>query len=308
MEVKNFFDIPKEEQTKFINSFDQIMFDIDGVILAYLSPILGAPECVRNLQKLGKAVHYVTNNSIMSTKDIAKSLMESNFDTTTHDIVNPIEVNIAYLTKQSMKNNIYLISNNPHKDALEMAGFNILPEKLQIIEENTNALFEHFDSNLTVGAVIYDFDFNTNYVQLQKALWYLQNNSDCIFLVTLNDKVGPTGPRGCLLGPNIFIETLKNLSGKDFIQVGKPSEACVNFIKEIYHVTDPKRVLFVGDSIESDMSTGALGGFQKMLVLTGSTKMEDITNWQFPEEYKPEYFVESLEVLNKIIKSIFPNL
>uniref|UniRef100_A0A6P7GVF2 Phosphoglycolate phosphatase 2-like n=1 Tax=Diabrotica virgifera virgifera TaxID=50390 RepID=A0A6P7GVF2_DIAVI len=192
----------------------------------------------------------------------------------------------------------------------------------QIIEENTNALFEHFDSKINVDAVIYDFDFNSNYVQLQKALWCLQNNPDCIFLVTLNDKTGPTGPRGCILGeygkantvikyapgPNIFVETLKNLSGKNFIQVGKPSETCVNFIKEMYHVIDPKRVLFVGDSIESDMSTGAIGGFQKMLVLTGSTKIEEITDWKFPEEYKPEFYVESLDVLNKIIKSIFPDL
>lgn len=49
----------------------------------------------------------------------------------------------------------------------------------------------------------------------------------------------------------------------------------------------------------------ANSGFQKLLVLSGTSKLPDIEDWKHPEEYKPQYYVESLDVLDNILKNIY---
>lgn len=45
-------------------------------------------------------------------------------------------------------------------------------------------------------------------------------------------------------------------------------------------------------------------GYQKLLVLSGVTKPEEIDNWKYPEEFKSDYYVQNLEVLKNILKNI----
>lgn len=52
------------------------------------------------------------------------------------------------------------------------------------------------------------------------------------------------------------------------------------------------------------MHTGTLGGFQKLLVLSGTEKLEDVLNWKYPEEFRPTYYVQDLNVFNEIILSV----
>lgn len=41
--------------------------------------------------------------------------------------------------------------------------------------------------------------------------------------------------------------------------------------------------------------------YQKLLVLTGITNKDHLSKWEHPEEYKPQYYVENLSVLNEIV-------
>ncbi|XP_057659289.1 uncharacterized protein LOC130895763 [Diorhabda carinulata] len=306
MSLKNLLDVPKEEQEKFLKSFDQVLLDLDGVVWIVFDPITGALESVKNLKKLGKQIHYVTNNSMLYENYLLKILNNHNFPGTIDDIVTPIQIAVGYLKSLKYVNEeIFVIGLPPIKEGLKKAGFNVLPDPPSTIDVTVEALLAENDvDKRNVKAVILDVDTNLTYIKLQKAYWYLLN-PNCIWIVTLKDKLSPMGPKGPVLGSYHNIECLKDLTGKEYTSVAKPSTACVNYIKEKYKVTDPKKVLFIGDSIESDMSTAAMAGFQKLLVLSGTAQLKDVNNWKYPEDYKPEYYVENLEVLNKIIKAVF---
>lgn len=52
------------------------------------------------------------------------------------------------------------------------------------------------------------------------------------------------------------------------------------------------------------MAFATVAGFQKLLTLSGNVKKASIENWKHPEESKPEFYVESLGALNKILTDI----
>jgi ribonucleotide monophosphatase NagD (HAD superfamily) len=46
-------------------------------------------------------------------------------------------------------------------------------------------------------------------------------------------------------------------------------------------------------------------GYKKLLVLSGLTKEEALEEWGFPEEYKPEYYVDSLKTVHHLIAAVY---
>lgn len=49
------------------------------------------------------------------------------------------------------------------------------------------------------------------------------------------------------------------------------------------------------------MKFASIGGYKKLLVLTGSAKKEDILKWSHGESNKPDYYIESIGALNLIL-------
>ncbi|XP_072386577.1 uncharacterized protein [Diabrotica undecimpunctata] len=303
--LNNLTEASKEKQVDYINSFDEVLLDVDGVIWLNSTPIQGAVDCVNNLKKLGKKIRYVTNNTIRSTPSIAKSLTERNFITNAEDIVTPKETTIAYLDQLNIKHkDIFIIGTENMKETLRNAGYKLLSDPPAVIEEGISNTLSYYENNANVGAVIIDFDFNFNFIKLQKAFWHL-NQPNTAFIITLDDRLAPVGDKGPIITQYFAAQALKEVTNKEPVLMGKPSDICINFIKEIFNIKDCSRTLFVGDSITSDMSTGANAGFQKLLVLSGISTIEDIKDWKHPEEYKPEYYINSLNDLNDIIKVNF---
>nr|QYV43147.1 phosphoglycolate phosphatase 1 [Colaphellus bowringi] len=301
--LKNLAEVCQEEQYRFISSFDHVLTDMDGVIWLAYKPIPGAAECIASLKLHGKRINYVTNNGVSSVNSICRSLKRSGFNAEEEDIANPILSAISYLKKINFRGEIFAVGSQQFKDELWAADFQLASDPPQDIEESVHSLLENIADNDNVMAVIFNYDVNLTFIKLQKMLTYLKRK-ECLFIVAANDKVTPIGPLGPLIGNQYFLNAIQNISGRDPFYVAKPSEHYVQFVNEKFHITDPKRVLFIGDSIVEDMSTADIGGYQKLLVLTGSAKLEDINNWKYPTEYQPEYYVESLKVFNEILETV----
>lgn len=94
-------------------------------------------------------------------------------------------------------------------------------------------------------AVIIDWDFNLSMKQLIKAQVYLRN-PDCEFLVCGTDMVllfdVPT------LGPGPFYKIIEQFTGRTGTVVAKPGLPFKDIVMRKYVITDPSRVLFIGDS------------------------------------------------------------
>ena len=71
--------LSKSELDAFLNSFDTVLTDCDGVLWAGSYAIDGSPEVVQALRKIGKKVIYVTNNSTKSRKEYLKKVTDLGF-------------------------------------------------------------------------------------------------------------------------------------------------------------------------------------------------------------------------------------
>ncbi|XP_078051427.1 uncharacterized protein LOC144477577 [Augochlora pura] len=66
--VRCIADFTAEQLEDFLNSFDVVFSDCDGVLWNSDKQIPGAIETLRRLQELGKTIYLVTNNSAVSFK------------------------------------------------------------------------------------------------------------------------------------------------------------------------------------------------------------------------------------------------
>ncbi|XP_057658620.1 glycerol-3-phosphate phosphatase-like [Diorhabda carinulata] len=305
--LKNLAYVSKEDQIEFLKSFDNVFFDLDGVVWLSYKPITGASDCINNLKKLKKRVNYLTNNAYKSPQDIANILNKLNHNVTSDDIINPIITIISFFKNINYNDEIYLIGSPALRQAMVHAGLNVVPEVSIEVDNELESFLQHYDENNKIKAVVVEIDLTMTYIKLQKCVWYLKQ-PDCRLVVGMSDKFVPVANRGPIIGMHYFVECLKAASGKEPIYVAKPSQYLVDFIKLKFNITNPDRTLIIGDSIEQDMVTAIRGGFQKLLVLSGTATKEHINNWKYPEENKPEYYIEDLNVLNTIIKSVFPKI
>ncbi|XP_050508468.1 uncharacterized protein LOC126885735 isoform X2 [Diabrotica virgifera virgifera] len=297
---KNLACASRAEQKCFFDSFDCILSDMDGVIWVGYKPLPGTAECVQSLKTIGKTVSFVTNNGTISTDTIYKLLQNHKFSIGSKDIVNPITAYITVLHKLGFEKTAFVLGSTELQEELKKAGFKVAQNPPHPVGETISEVSKQLEDDKEIGAVIIDYDINLSMMKLQKALMYLRR-SDCYFIIGASDKSVPFPQYGSVLGNYYFIESLKDLSGRKPLQMAKPSSDFTNFIMEQFNFLNPKRVLFIGDSITEDMQFATNSGFQKLLVLTGVTKIEDVHEWKHEEKYKPQYYVDSIGALNLIL-------
>ncbi|XP_023022819.2 uncharacterized protein isoform X1 [Leptinotarsa decemlineata] len=301
--MKNLASVCREEQISFIKSFNHVLTDMDGVIWTAYRPLPGAIDCINSLKLLKKKVSYVTNNGTTGEKSLSRKSKSLGLQIEADEIANPILPAISYLKKLNFQSEIFAVGTQDFKDELWASGFRLTADLPQDVEESITGVLEAIKDDENVGAVIFNYDVNLTLIKIQKMLTFLKRK-DCLFIVAASDRLVHIGPLGPMIGNQYFLNAIVDISGRKPINVAKPSSHYVEFVKEKFEITDPNKVLLIGDSIIEDMSTAVLGGFQKLLVLTGSTKLEDIRNWKHPIEFQPEYYVESLNVFNDILKSV----
>ena len=71
--------LSNNEIDEFLNSFDTVLTDCDGVLWTGSHAIDGSPQVVQAFRQLGKKVIYVTNNSTKSRNGYLKKVTELGF-------------------------------------------------------------------------------------------------------------------------------------------------------------------------------------------------------------------------------------
>lgn len=307
--MKNLSCVSEKEQKDFINSFDHVLCDMDGVIWLFWNPIEKAFECIELLKKLGKKFAYVSNNSLKSIDDLRESLSIGGFDN--NDIIfTPISAIINHLKSINFDSDkeIFVIGFPSIIDELEKNGYKVPEKDFPEIELSVSIFLNRLlDKTVkrNVGAVIVDFDINVSYYKIQKAIIYLQNK-DVVFICGARDKLIPFGLSIPLLGAEFHQRVIEEITGREAITIAKPSLHYNKYIVEKIGIKDPRRVLFIGDSISQDMQFATNCGYQKLLVLSGVTKQKQLENWPNEQESsKPQYYVESLKEFYEIINKNF---
>ncbi|XP_052861019.1 uncharacterized protein LOC128268056 [Anopheles cruzii] len=304
--TKNLAQLPIEKKEQFLDSFDTIQTDCDGVLWLLSESFSGVDQAIRALRTSEKKILFVSNNSVRTMEDYRKKLDKlTDYTVTDDDIIHPGKLIIEYLRERKFGQALcYVIGSANLKKDLREAGFNIIDGPNDPVPEAIAKIIPIINDKQPVKAVIVDFDYNCNNIKLLRAQLYLQHDGDCWFIAGAMDKSLPVSPRMRLIGPGWYIETLQNQADRKPIVLGKPGRDMSRLMSRLYPVEDARRVLFVGDQPELDIKYGSLSGFQTLLVGTGGVKQADLRDLQHDQELVPDYYIDEFASLEKIVLEV----
>ncbi|XP_049312390.1 chronophin-like isoform X2 [Bactrocera dorsalis] len=257
--VPHILKLSAEEQKEFVNSFDVVMCDCDGVMWMATSPLPRTGEAANALKDDGKRVYFVSNNS-----------------------ERPEEEYVNKFTRIGVKD-----FQAVTKEDVEIATL----DKITRPEQK-------------MGAVLYDINLNLTYAQIAAATRYLADK-DCQFIAGGTDWLLPMSKDLTLPGFCDFLDTIKRFSGREPTIVSKPAVLLGEILKDVYKLADPKRCLFVGDSLTHDVRFGLNCGFQTLLVLSGGAHIEEM--WQASAENQPHFYADSIADFIELYANISKN-
>ncbi|KAF2889499.1 hypothetical protein ILUMI_16674 [Ignelater luminosus] len=231
------------EFKQFLDSFDNVLCDCDGVIWLFQTPIPGVEESMTKLQEYGKRIRFVSNNTGVSSEMFQKRL--PNYKVNSEDLINPTLAIIDYLKFMDFNKEILVIGKTVIKNQIKAAGF-LLADPPDGFEEGPDNVKKLIQSNENIGAVVADVDFTLNYAQMYKAALCL-NRPDVLFIAGATDKKLPVGPDMFLIGPAYFLKILQEFTGREPLVFGKPGLHLSKYLSKRF-TTDSSRTLFVGDA------------------------------------------------------------
>ncbi|XP_030245814.1 phosphoglycolate phosphatase 2 isoform X2 [Drosophila navojoa] len=291
---KVFKQLSAAEREKFFDSFDVVFCDCDGVVWYTLRDFIpGSAQALAELQRRGKRLTFVTNNSISSVAEhLHKFAEQAPLHVAKEQIVHPAQAVCDHLKAMEFGGLIYCLATPPFKQLLRDAGFRLSQEREGFVIKTLAELREAIFGGEPVDAVIIDVDFNLTATKLMRAHVQLQNPS-CLFLAGAADALIPFG-NGDIIGPGPFIDIVAQSTGRQPTVLGKPGEALRQLLRQHHAHVPPNRVLFVGDSLASDIGFARASGYQTLLVLTGGSSQADVDSLAAGHGHMPDYVSDCL--------------
>jgi NagD protein len=240
--------------------------DMDGVLVHEETAIPGAAEFIARLQEAGRRFLVLTNNSIFTPRDLRARLLQSGLDLPEAAIWTSALATAQFLDDQRPQGSAYVIGESGLTTALHEIGYTMTarnPDYVVLGETRT-----------------YSFEAITTAIRLIER--------GARFIATNPDVTGPT-PDGSLPATGSVAALIRTATGVAPYFVGKPNplmmRSALNRIEAHSETT-----VMVGDRMETDVVAGLEAGLRTVLVLTGSTRREDVDRSPF----RPTQVVDSI--------------
>src|SRR3954469_10360212 len=240
--------------------------DMDGVLVHEEDPIPGAADFVARLTGTGRPFLLLTNNSIYTPRDLKARLHRSGIDVPEDAIWTSALATAQFLDDQRPGGTAYVIGEAGLTTALHEIGYVMTdrdPEYVVLGETRT-----------------YSFEATTTAIRLiEKGARFIATNPD----VSGPSQQGPIPATGSVAA------LITKATGVDPYFVGKPNPLMMRSALNRIDAHSETTVM-VGDRMDTDMVAGLEAGLRTVLVLTGSTRSDQID--RFP--YRPSTVVESI--------------
>jgi glycerol-1-phosphatase len=257
-----------------IDSYDAVLFDLDGVV--YLGPVAvpGATEGIAQLHDRGIKIGFVTNNAARPPTAVADHLVELGIPASAADIVTSAQAAAHLLVNRfGAGARVLAVGGDGVIAALSEAGL-----------VGVHSADDH------PVAVIQGYGFNLAWQELNEAAIAIQRGAH--WVATNIDPTRPTD-RGLVPGNGAAVAAVKMAVGVEPAEVaGKPYRPLLDDTVERLGVRHP---LFVGDRLDTDIAGAVNANLDSMLVLSGSHRAEDLLA-AMPGE-RPTYVGEDLRAL-----------
>jgi len=252
-----------------------VVLDMDGTLYKGARLFPQSIPFLENLKRLGIGHTFLTNNTSRSKSEYIAKLSQMGIEARPETISTPVESIVAFLSTQL-----------PNVKRLAVLG---TPSLVREFEEAGFAATWDEPAVVVVG-----FDTTLTYDNLCRAAYWIQHGLP--FLATHPDLVCPTDQPTVLVDCGAICACLVAATGKNPTVFGKPNPAILHELRGRLHLR-PEEMLMVGDRIYTDIKMAREADIPAALVLTGETRMEQVSGL----ELKPEFIVDDVGQLGKML-------
>lgn len=247
--------------------------DMDGVLVHEGEALPGAAEFLARLVERERRFLVLTNNSIFTPRDLAARLGRAGLVVPEESIWTSALATADFLANQSPGGSAYVIGEAGLTTALYEAGYTLTdtdPDYVVLGETRT-----------------YSFEAITKAVRLVDA--------GARFIATNPDVTSPS-PEGPFPATGSVAAMITQATGARPYFIGKPNP--MMFRSAMNRISaHAESTVMIGDRMDTDVVAGIEAGLETILVLTGSTRSEEVP--RFP--YRPTRILGSIaEVVDLI--------
>ena len=250
--------------------------DMDGVLVHEEDPLPGGAEFIETLKAAGLPFMVLTNNSMYTPRDLRARLLASGIDVPEHAIWTSGQATAKFIAEQEPGATCFVIGEAGLTTAMHEAGLTLSernPDYVVLGETRT-----------------YGFEAITRAIRLIEA--------GSRFIATNPDPSGPSA-WGTLPATGAVAALIQAATHRKPYFVGKPNpfmmRSALRAIDAHAHTT-----MMVGDRMDTDVVSGLEAGLRTVLVLTGSTKRDQVNT--FP--YRPTLVVDSIADVVPLVRPL----
>lgn len=291
---------------EFMDSFDTIVTDCDGVLYINNDAIDGVPKALNNLRKMGKKIIFATNNSTKNRVQFLQKLRKLGYEANLNEVFPTSYASALYLKQINFKRSVYVLGSQGIADELTAVGINNFGVGPDLTPDEWAPGQARFKVDKNVGAVVVGFDNQVSFKKLAKACSYVKR-PDCLFIASNADESFPSiSPEIFVPGPGVYVSAIKAGTGRDPIVLGKPGTYFFDIIRSQHPSIDPARTIMIGDRLTTDMPFGHNNGMSTLFVQSGIGTLDEAHEFGASNDFEdqqcaPDYYLPSLAALNKYL-------
>jgi NagD protein len=242
------------------------LIDMDGVIYRGSELIAGAQQFVNELRQADHPFLFLTNNSQRTRRDVATKLCRLGIEVEERHVFTCAMATARFLAHQKPNGTAYVIGEGGLLNALHSNGYSIVDHDPDYVVVGEGRAF--------------------NFEMIETAVRMIEKGAKLV--ATNLDPNCPT-QHGIRPGCGAIVAMLETATGRKAFSVGKPSPVMMRVARNELGLSADERTM-IGDTMETDILGGVQMGYRTVLVLSGSTRQEDLASYA----YRPDCIVQSV--------------
>jgi NagD protein len=242
------------------------LIDMDGVICRGSELIEGAQRFVASLREADLPYLFLTNNSRRTRRDVATNLCRLGIEAEERHVFTCAMATARFLAHQKPEGTAYVIGEGGLLNALHANGYSIVDHDPDYVVVGEGRAF--------------------NFEMIETAVRMIENGAKLV--ATNLDPNCPT-QNGIRPGCGAIVAMLETATGRKAFSVGKPSPVMMRAARKELGLSADETTM-IGDTMETDILGAVQMGYRAVLVLSGSTRREDLAAYA----YRPDWVVDSV--------------
>jgi NagD protein len=247
--------------------------DMDGVLVHEERALPGAVDFLQRLVERGRRFLVLTNNSIFTPRDLSARLARAGLAVPVDSIWTSALATADFLSEQLPGGSAFVIGEAGLTTALHEAGYVLTdaePDYVVLGETRT-----------------YSFEAITQAIRLV--------STGARFIATNPDVTGPSA-EGPVPATGSVAALITRATGVEPYFVGKPNPMMFRSAMNRIQAHSESTVM-VGDRMDTDVVAGIEAGLETVLVLTGSTRPEQVGRFPFRPSRVLDSIADAVELV-----------